>query len=45
VHATCLRIAGNRNRLAYNHVAGCDFGSIVLAGGSDNVLVGNEACP
>jgi Right handed beta helix region len=41
--ATCLTIAGNRNRLAYNHVAGCDFGSIVLAGGSDNVLVGNEA--
>jgi parallel beta-helix repeat protein len=40
---TCLGIAGNRNRLAYNHVDGCDGGSIVLAAGSDNVLVGNEA--
>jgi parallel beta-helix repeat protein len=41
--ASCLYIAGNRNRVAYNHVAGCDGGSILLAGGSDNVLVGNEA--
>jgi parallel beta-helix repeat protein len=38
----CLEVLGNRNRVADTTIAGCDSGGLVVSGGSDNELVGNE---
>jgi parallel beta-helix repeat protein len=39
----CLSVSGNGNRIADNHVDGCPGGSLVVGGGANNEVVGNEA--